>query len=71
MISMAGEDFKIDKSRSWIIGDRTVEIELGRRARIRTILVKTGYGGRDGKFNVKPDFVANNLKQAVDIIIKS
>jgi histidinol-phosphate phosphatase family protein len=71
MIAMASKDFNIDKSRSWIIGDRTVEIELGRRAKIKTILVKTGYSGKDGKFAVKPDFVANNLKQAVDIIIKS
>ncbi|MDP3948326.1 MAG: HAD family hydrolase [bacterium] len=68
MILNALRHFAIDKKKSFLIGDATYDILAGKRARIRTILVKTGYGGKDGKHDVKPDFIAKNLLDAVKFI---
>ncbi|MEK7146733.1 MAG: HAD hydrolase-like protein, partial [Patescibacteria group bacterium] len=64
----AVKELKIDIKKSFLIGDSTGDILAGRRAGIKTIMVKTGYGGKDGKYKVKPDFTASNLIQAVKII---
>jgi len=65
----AKRDFNIDLKKSYLIGDKTSDILTGKRAGCKTVLVKTGYGGRDGLFSVKPDFLANNLLEAIEIII--
>jgi histidinol-phosphate phosphatase family protein len=64
----AKRDFKIDLKKSFCIGDQTMDILAGKRAGCKTILVKTGYGGKDRKFGVKPDFVVKNLFQASKLI---
>lgn len=68
LIMQAAETFNIDAGNSWMIGDTTMDIQTGINAGMRTILVKTGEGGMDGKYNVIPDYVARNLSEAVDII---
>lgn len=62
--------YHIDLSRSWIIGDSTVDIRTGKNAGMKTILVQTGDGGKDGKFEVIPDFVCKDIKEAVEIIME-
>ena len=73
LIQKAMKDFDgmIDLNESFFIGDKTCDIKCGENAGIKTILVKTGEGGKDQKFNVKPDFIAKNLKFAADKIFKS
>lgn len=68
MIDAAVNAFNISRQSSWMIGDRTSDILAGKRAGLRTILVQTGYAGRDYLYDVDPDFVAKNLKAAVDWI---
>ncbi len=68
MIDDAVKKFNISRKNSWIIGDRTADILAGERAGLRTILVKTGYAGRDYLYDVEPNFIARNLKAAVDWI---
>lgn len=70
LIMRAIKEHGIDPKNSFLIGDRTVDIMAGRRAGVRTILVKTGFGGKDGKFDVIPDFKAKDLAAAVKIIKK-
>lgn len=36
----------IDPARSWVIGDKWADVELGRRIGARSILVRTGWGRR-------------------------
>jgi hypothetical protein len=36
---------------------------------LKSILVKTGAGGRDGKFATPPDFVTDNLLDAVRLLL--
>ncbi len=53
-----------------MIGDTTSDILTGKRAKLTTILVRTGYKGTDGKYDAQPDFTAKNLSEAVKIIKK-
>jgi len=69
MLKKAEKEFDIDLSKSFIIGDKTSDIKAGENAGCTTILVKTGYGGKDGKNKAKPDFVADDLMEAVKIIL--
>ncbi len=71
MMKQAALDFGIDMSKSFVIGDRTVDILSGKRAGCKTILVRTGHAGRDGKHDVKADYEVNNLVEAAEIIKKS
>lgn len=68
MITEAAKDHSVDLGKSWIVGDKIIDIKAGKDAGIRTILLKTGYGGRDGRYNIKPDYVAENLRAAGKII---
>lgn len=69
MIEMACAEFPIDLSRSWMIGDTTIDMEFAHRAGLRSILVQTGSAGCDGKFpETIPDFLASGLMEAAQII---
>lgn len=69
-IDAACRDLQIDRAASWIVGDTTSDIETGRRAGLRTMLVRTGYAGQDGKYAVSPDYVAENLPAAAGWILE-
>lgn len=69
LFDLAVQDLNISRRDSWMVGDTTADILAGKRAGLRTILVRTGYSGRDFKFDVEPDFVANDLAGAVDWIL--
>jgi D-glycero-D-manno-heptose 1,7-bisphosphate phosphatase len=72
MVLEAAADFGIDLPASFTIGDKASDVECGRRARTRTILVRTGYGTateRDPDFNA-PDFVAGDVPEAVNWLLE-
>lgn len=69
MIEAAAADLRIDLARSWYIGDTTTDMELARRCGLRFILVRTGHGGRDGKYPGEPALVAADLAEAVSMIL--
>ncbi len=58
---------EVATSQSFFIGDKTVDIECGLRAGLRTVLVRTGHGEEElcRKRGIKPEFVADNLHQAI------
>lgn len=69
MIEMALAEFPIDLSRSWMIGDTTIDMEFANRVGLLSILVQTGSAGRDGKFpSATPNFSVNDLMEAAEII---
>jgi histidinol-phosphate phosphatase family protein len=69
LIEMACKDMSIDIGTSWMVGDTTIDMEFARRAGLRSILVETGAGGRDGKFpEVRPDYRAMNLLEAAQVV---
>jgi histidinol-phosphate phosphatase family protein len=65
MIQKAVADLNIDLKQSWLIGDTTTDLQTAKNAGVKAILVRTGHAGRDGKFDAAPDFVCNDLRQAV------
>lgn len=69
MIEQAKEKFNIDLSSSYMIGDSTMDIELAKRAGLKSVLVMTGLGGSDNKYDAVPDFTAENLYEAVQKIL--
>lgn len=68
LIEQAAKDLAISRADSWMVGDTTSDIESGRRAGLRTILLRTGYAGRDGKYAGRPDYTAVGLIEAVQWI---
>ncbi|HVM77110.1 MAG TPA: HAD-IIIA family hydrolase [Candidatus Paceibacterota bacterium] len=56
---------KVDFSASVTVGDKTGDILAGQAVGTRTVLVETGYGGKDGVHEATPDFVAKDLFDAV------
>ncbi len=71
LIERAYGDFAIDAERSWLIGDHTRDIETARRAGLRSILVHTGYAGRDDGYDVRADNVADDLLAAARMIVEA
>lgn len=69
MITRAADDFNIDLAKSFLVGDTTGDILTGNRAGVKTVLVKTGYAGRDGLHDAIPDFVADDLMAATEYIL--
>lgn len=69
MVLEAVADHDLDLSRSFFVGDKTSDIECGRNAGIRTILVQTGHA--ETSDTVSPDFIAKDVVAAVDIILKN
>jgi len=69
LLIRAAKDFGIDLKASYMIGDSERDILAGRRAGCKTIGVRTGYGLKDT--SVQPDYVFDNLLEAVNFILIS
>jgi D-glycero-D-manno-heptose 1,7-bisphosphate phosphatase len=76
MFEMAETRFPVDKSHSYMIGDKLLDTEAGRRYGVGTVLVGTGYGkelyGNLTQSEKKNsfDFYAPTMKEAADWILK-
>jgi histidinol-phosphate phosphatase family protein len=71
MLQRAAVKYNIDLTQSWYVGDTTMDIQTGINAGMRTVLVKTGEAGQDGKYDAIPTAVKENLLEAADYILKS
>jgi D-glycero-D-manno-heptose 1,7-bisphosphate phosphatase len=74
MVRRAVEEFGIDPAKSFFVGDRRSDIELGHAANGKSILVRTGYGEGELAWHVNgwprtPDLVVADLSEAVDWIL--
>lgn len=70
MITSALAGTTIDLENSWMIGDKRLDIETGKNAGLKTVLVKTGYGMSSlNDLTVEPDIVADDLLDAVEQIL--
>jgi D-glycero-D-manno-heptose 1,7-bisphosphate phosphatase len=66
MVLRAAAEHAIDLGASYFVGDKAADIECGRRAGTRTILVLTGYGAEQV---CTPDFTCADAPAAVDFIL--
>jgi D-glycero-D-manno-heptose 1,7-bisphosphate phosphatase len=67
MLLRAAEEHGLDLSRSWMIGDKAIDLEAGRNAGCHVALVLTGYGKEVDPTGA--DLVARDLAEAVDGIL--
>ncbi len=68
MLLRAAEEHGLDLSRSWMVGDKALDVGAGRRAGCRTVLVRTGYGAEE-EDEAGADLVCGDLGEAVDRIL--
>ncbi len=63
----AAEGLLVDRSASFFVGDKTLDVECGLRAGLRSVLVRTGHNEEElcQQQNIIPEFVADDLYQAV------
>ncbi|MHB8173847.1 MAG: D-glycero-alpha-D-manno-heptose-1,7-bisphosphate 7-phosphatase [Nitrospirota bacterium] len=74
MAVSASEKFGIDLLRSYFVGDKATDIELGKNAGGKTVLVLTGFGNDEMALlrekGIEPDMVSADLPEAADWIIQ-
>lgn len=74
MVDAAVRDLGIDLSRSWVVGDKWLDVQMGHAAGMKSILVRTGWGVQQEA--ARPDgqpveAVCDNLMHAVSVILTS
>ena len=66
----AKKDLNIVLENSWMIGDSVRDVVAAKNAGMKSILVQTGYAGKDSSYKATPDFVAKDLSEAVKWVLK-
>jgi D-glycero-D-manno-heptose 1,7-bisphosphate phosphatase len=74
MIRRAEKEFSIDARSSYMVGDKLSDVEFGRRAGCKSILVLTGYGKGEWEHNREqlngdPDYIAEDILDAAKWIV--
>jgi histidinol-phosphate phosphatase family protein len=68
MVRKAVRELNLDLSESWLIGDRTGDIQTAHNCGVRSVLLRTGIGGRDQRYEATPDYVFDDLLAAARFI---
>lgn len=68
MILEAQRDHALDLERSFMVGDKPIDVECGRNAGVRSILVRSGKPIPAGDHGA--DWEAEDLTEAVEIILR-
>jgi D-glycero-D-manno-heptose 1,7-bisphosphate phosphatase len=70
MIEQAARELGFDPAESFVVGDKGIDIDLGRNVGATTILVRTGYGAETEREHLAdPHFIADDLPQAARWIL--
>lgn len=71
MIEAAARDLEIDLERSWMVGDKAIDVETGEAANLLTAFVLTGYGeSNKGLLKAQPQVIVEDLGKAADEILR-
>jgi D-glycero-D-manno-heptose 1,7-bisphosphate phosphatase len=75
LLDRAFARYPLLKERSYVIGDRLIDVELALRAGLKGILVLTGYGRGEAEYllpgkDFRPYFIARDLREAAEFILK-
>jgi D,D-heptose 1,7-bisphosphate phosphatase len=69
MLLQAAKNLELDLAGSWMIGDSSRDMEAGRRAGCKTILLRRPAQFDDSAEPAKPDFEVDNMAQAAELIL--
>ena len=69
MVFEAARDHDLDLRQSYFVGDKAIDVECGKAAGVRTVLVQTGYGLTETA--CAPDWIARHLADAAEIILSN
>lgn len=75
LVERAAREHGLDPSRSYVVGDRHADVELARRVKARSVMVRTGYGEGElqwhaAQWHAQPDCVAADLLEATEWILR-
>ena len=71
MILQACREMDLDPAKSVMVGDRWLDVECGRAAGARAVLVRSGPHQSDAPDGVRADAILNNLMEAVGWILRT
>ncbi len=69
LIRHAEKKYGVVSELSWVIGDKSADIELAHKVGAKSILVLTGHGRNEVR-NACPDYVVRDINQALDIVME-
>ena len=69
LVQEAARELRFDPRRSFVMGDKPCDIDLGQRIGATTFLVRTGYGAQVASDQaVVPDYIVDDVLDAVRVI---
>jgi D-glycero-D-manno-heptose 1,7-bisphosphate phosphatase len=74
MIEEGARDHDVDLTRSWMVGDRWIDVATGSGAGVRSVLVRSGHPERadeEAPGDARADAILNNLMEAVGWILRA
>ena len=71
LIERAHEEMNIDLSNSYFIGDRLTDVETGKNAKLKTMLLRTDNYEKSKIVEADPDYIVADLVEAAQVILKN
>jgi D-glycero-D-manno-heptose 1,7-bisphosphate phosphatase len=73
MLLKAIKDHNVDSKKSFMVGDRMMDVKVGKKVGTRAIIIPSKLGKKEMKEekNIKPDYIAKDLYDASKWIIKN
>ncbi|OQX86654.1 hypothetical protein B6D60_05720 [candidate division KSB1 bacterium 4484_87] len=70
LVMRAKEELNIDLKNSFFIGDSPWDIETGKNSGMRTIWIRNDRTADPETWDVKPDFIVNDLLEAAELVLR-
>lgn len=70
MLLIAAREHGLDLARSWMVGDKIIDVEAALAAGVQPLLVRTGHGAREASKLATPERVVENIAAATAHILR-